>query len=241
MISKNQAKLIRSLQLKKNRDLLSLFVAEGKRCIEELEGSFTPVFRADEGELSDAERKQLSSMTTPQAQIAVFKKREMSLPTIDHIARELTLVLDDIQDPGNLGTIIRTADWFGIRHIVCSPHTADCYGPKVVQATMGALARVDISYTPLPEFIRSVRQQLPSLPVYGTLLEGEDIYAKRLSDAGLIVMGNEGNGISKEVRELLTRPLFIPPYPADAHTIESLNVGIATAVTLSIFRRPKTE
>ena len=144
----------------------------------------------------------------------------------------LILALDGVQDPGNLGTIIRTADWFGITDIVCSMDTVDVYNPKVVQATMGSLARVRVHYTHLPSFLRSLKKDTP---IYGTLLDGTDIYSEQLSGEGVIIMGNEGNGISEEVRKLVTHKLLIPhfstPHP------ESLNVSIATAITLSEFRR----
>lgn len=142
------------------------------------------------------------------------------------------LALDGVQDPGNLGTIIRTADWFGITDIVCSTDTVDAYNPKVVQATMGSLARVRIHYTDLPAFLRSLPQ---GTHVYGTLLDGKDIYSEPLSAGGVIIMGNEGNGISEEVRQLVTHKLLIPHF-SDPHP-ESLNVSVATAITLSEFRR----
>ena len=146
----------------------------------------------------------------------------------------LYLALDGIQDPGNLGTIIRIADWFGIETVVCSPDTADAYAPKVVQATMGSLARVKIVYQDLAELIDA----LPTdFPVYGTLLDGRDIYAETLTPHGLIVMGNEGNGISPEIARKITRRLLIPNYPADRPTADSLNVAIATAITCAEFRR----
>ena len=133
----------------------------------------------------------------------------------------------------NLGTIVRLADWFGIEHIFCSPNTVDIYNPKTVQATMGGIARVRLHYTPLPEFIRSLKD----IPVYGTFLDGENMYGQPLSKNGLIVMGNEGNGIGKEVEALINRKLYIPNYPASRETSESLNVAIATAVVCAEFRR----
>ena len=149
------------------------------------------------------------------------------------------MVLDGIQDPGNLGTIIRTCDWFGVRTILCSPDTADCYNPKVVQATMGALARVQIHYVDLPSFLKDT-----NLPIFGTLLDGRDMYEElkreevnELKSKAIIVMGNEGNGISQAVRPFITHPLRIPSYPKDAETSESLNVAIATAIVLAEFRR----
>ena len=143
------------------------------------------------------------------------------------------MALDDIQDPGNLGTIIRLADWFGIEHIICSPNTVDVYNPKTIQATMGGIARVKVYYTPLPDLIKS----LGDTPIYGTLLNGDNMYSQRLSRNGLIIMGNEGNGISKEVESLITRKLYIPNYPQSRETSESLNVAIATAVVCAEFRR----
>ena len=150
----------------------------------------------------------------------------------------MVVALDGIQDPGNLGTIIRTCDWFGVHDIICSRDTADCYNPKVVQATMGALARVRIHYVDLPEWLKE--QQCP---IIGTLLEGKDMYevlrakGEGLKANGIIVMGNEGNGISQTVRQLVTHPIRIPSYPKNAETSESLNVSIATAIVLAEFRR----
>jgi TrmH family RNA methyltransferase len=157
------------------------------------------------------------------------------------------LALDGIQDPGNLGTIIRTCDWFGVHDIFCSRDTADCYNPKVVQATMGALARVRVHYVDLVKEISAFRFQLSDLRIYGTLLEGKDLYETLSSESLLptskgglriIVMGNEGNGISQEVRSLITNPILIPSYPKNVETSESLNVSIATAIVLAEFRRP---
>ena len=145
----------------------------------------------------------------------------------------MCLALDDIQDPGNLGTIIRLADWFGIEHIFCSQGTVDVYNSKVIQATMGALARVKVHYCNLPELISSLKD----VPVYGTFLDGENIYDKPLSENGLIIMGNEGNGVSKEVSQLINNKLYIPNYPSGRTTSESLNVAIATAVVCAEFRR----
>ena len=230
-ISKSQVKLVKSLQLKKFRDELGLFIAEGDKCVSELTKAFELVHLYREGEnASRTEIEQMSGLRAPQGVIGVFKKRELS--TIDFPLSTLTLALDGIQDPGNLGTIIRTCDWFGVHDIVCSRDTADCYNPKVVQATMGALARVRIHYVDLPEWLKA--QQCP---IIGTLLEGNNMYKKPLPKEGIIVMGNEGNGISKEVRELVSLPIRIPSYPKNAETSESLNVSIATAIVLAEFRR----
>lgn len=232
-ISKAQAKWIKSLQLKKYRDEEDVFVAEGSKCVGDLQTHFKLRLLVDE---QDPLRASVSSLKTPQGPLAVFEKPNYPVPE----PTELSLVLDGVQDPGNVGTIIRTCDWFGIRHIYCSPACADCFAPKVVQATMGALGRVKVHYIDLEPFLQS---QLLKLPIYGTLLEGEPIhYLPQLrptfrSESGLIIMGSEGNGISEALRPLITYPLLIPSYPADCETSESLNVAIATAIVLSFFRQ----
>lgn len=236
-ISKAQIKLIKSLQQKKYRDETHLFVAEGEKCVEELRKGFELVHLYREGEnATRTEIEQMSGLKTPQGVIAVFKKSDYS----DYSENsDLLLVLDGIQDPGNLGTIIRTCDWFGVHTIVCSQDTADCYNPKVVQATMGALARVHVHYVDLPTWL--VQQQCP---IFGTLLDGKDMYevlnqpsAISHQQSAIIIMGNEGNGISPEVRKRITHPILIPSYPKNAETSESLNVAIATAIVLAEFRR----
>jgi TrmH family RNA methyltransferase len=146
----------------------------------------------------------------------------------------LCLALDNVQDPGNLGTIIRIADWFGIKNIFCSIGTADAYNPKTVQATMGAIGRVRVHYLDLPRYIASLNGKAP---IYGTFLDGENIYKKELRNKGIIIMGNEGNGISNECSALVNERLFIPNYPAGCETSESLNVSVATAIICSEFRR----
>ena len=268
-ISKAQVKIVRSLQQKKFRDELGLFVAEGDKCVSELSKSFELVHLYREGEnATRTEIEQMSGLRTPQGVIGVFKKSETSpTPSTRRGAlslegrdgeRFLILALDGIQDPGNLGTIIRTCDWFGVHDIVCSLDTADCYNPKVVQATMGALARVRVHYTDLPKWLEEIKSHESGIRIYGTLLEGKDMYevlqpvspkddltAKRsysnavLQQRGheVIVMGNEGNGISQKVRTLVTHPIRIPSYPKNAETSESLNVSIATAIVLAEFRR----
>ena len=268
-ISKAQVKIVRSLQQKKFRDELGLFVAEGDKCVSELSKSFELVHLYREGEnATRTEIEQMSGLRTPQGVIGVFKKSETSpTPSTRRGAlslegrdgeRFLILALDGIQDPGNLGTIIRTCDWFGVHDIVCSLDTADCYNPKVVQATMGALARVRVHYTDLPKWLEEMKNQESEIRIYGTLLEGKDMYevlqsvspkddltAKRsysnavLQQRGheVIIMGNEGNGISQRVRTLVTHPIRIPSYPKNAETSESLNVSIATAIVLAEFRR----
>ena len=248
-MTQNEIKQIRSLQIKKFRDELNLFVAEGDKCISELSKAFTLVqhFYADNTPLKDIERA--SSLRTPQGSIAVFRKPQFTLPVIQPYT--LYLALDGIQDPGNLGTIIRTADWFGIRDIICSANTADCFSPKVVQATMGALARVRVHYTDLPAWLTNSQHSTLNSKhstlntqhstIYGTLLTGKDLYAPdAIPDkrSGIIVMGNEGNGLSPEVRKLITHSLRIPSFPPDTPTSESLNVAIATAIILAHFRQP---
>lgn len=238
-ISKAQVKFVRSLQLKKYRDEHGLFVAEGDKCIEELRKAFELVNLYREGENSTrTEIEQMSGLKTPQGSIAVFRKPAVGYGdrTLGH---DLTLLLDGIQDPGNLGTIIRTCDWFGVKEIICSPDTVDCYNPKVVQATMGALVRIRLVYRDLVPLIKAERYA--GTRIYGTLLDGKNMYnelsAVSRQQPAIIIMGNEGNGISEEVRKWITHPLRIPSYPEGAETSESLNVAIATAVVLAEFRR----
>lgn len=233
-LSKAQVKWVRSLQQKKHRDAEGVFVAEGAKCVEELRKAFELVLLATSDNATYTEIEQMSSLRTPQGVIGVFKKRAFN----SEIPSGLLVALDGVQDPGNLGTIIRTCDWFGIHDILCSRDTADCYNPKVVQATMGALARVRVHYVDLPKELTSLRQT--GLPLYGTLLEGENMYEPYAipdKQRGVIIMGNEGNGISESIRKLITHPLLIPSYPINASTSESLNVSIATAIVLAEFRR----
>lgn len=229
MITKAQIKLIRSLELKKFRKQYGLFVAEGHKIISDLRQYYELV---DLFEGEDARKASL--LDTPADMVATFRIPDSPSNNggIDH--SQLSLALDSVQNPGNMGTIIRLADWFGIEDIYLSEGCADVFSPKVVQATMGSLARVRTHYCDLPSLISS----LPSdFPVYGTFLDGTDIYRESLSENGMIVMGNEGHGVSEEVAQLVTRKLFIPNYPAGRTTGESLNVAIATAVVCSEFRR----
>ena len=233
-LSKAQVKWVRSLQQKKHRDAEGVFVAEGAKCVEELRKAFELVLLATSDNATYTEIEQMSSLRTPQGVIGVFKKRAFN----SEIPSGLLVALDGVQDPGNLGTIIRTCDWFGIHDILCSRDTADCYNPKVVQATMEALARVRVHYVDLPKELTLLRQT--GLPLYGTLLEGENMYEPYAipdKQRGVIIMGNEGNGISESIRKLITHPLLIPSYPINASTSESLNVSIATAIVLAEFRR----
>ena len=238
-LTKSQIKWVRSLQQKKFRDAEGVFVAEGEKCVNDLKDAFDLVLLISPENATQTEIEQMSSLRTPQGVIGVFKKREDMGNGLLDMGDGLWVALDGVQDPGNLGTIIRTCDWFGVHHIVCSRDTADCYNPKVVQATMGALARVSVHYI---DNLGDILQQMQKAdyPIYGTLLDGKDMYeptAIPTKDKGIIVMGNEGNGISPEVRELVTHPLFIPSYPAEAATSDSLNVSIATAIVLAEFRR----
>ena len=240
-LSKAQIKWVRSLQLKKNRDAEGVFVAEGAKCVHDLSSSFELQLLADAENASTNEIEQMSSLRTPQGVIGVFKQRKEDLNTINE---ELIVALDGVQDPGNLGTIIRTCDWYGIEDIYCSLHTADCYNPKVVQATMGALARVRIHYVDLPQWLAESpcsRESEVSSPIYGTLLDGRNMYEEGAipnKAQGIIIMGNEGNGISEEVRRFITHPLYIPSYKqSEGEVVESLNVSIATAIILAEFRR----
>lgn len=241
MISKNQIKLIRSLEQKKNRKREGLFVAEGPKVVDDLlQAGYHPKQLFSTTEYHNAERiteeelHKISFLQHPQKVLAVFEipKAQLTL----NITQHLTLALDGIRDPGNLGTIIRIADWFGISHIFCSLDTADLYNPKVVQATMGSIAHVQVVYTDLLKLFYTLP---PSYPIYGTLLDGENIYEQELTQEGIIVMGNEGNGISTEIRQLINKRLLIPDFHADGQRAESLNVAIATAITCSEFRRRK--
>lgn len=247
-LSKNQIKYIHSLALKKNRKTEGVFLAEGPKVVGDLLGRFPcRLLLATDEWLSASSRSECSStvlvteeelakaslLKAPQQVLAVFEQPQHevdeSLPQ-----HTLCLAMDDLQDPGNLGTIIRLADWFGIEHIFCSLNTVDVYNPKVVQATMGGIARVNVHYTSLPQLIRNLPHDTP---VYGTFLDGANMYDQPLSSHGLIVMGNEGNGISQEIESLINRKLYIPNYPLERETSESLNVAIATAIVCAEFRR----
>ncbi|MDR2918310.1 MAG: RNA methyltransferase [Tannerella sp.] len=246
MLSKSKIKLIRSLEKKKNRDELQLFVAEGNKLVSDLIQTFEcewmiakTSWMATQGNIpakeifidENDEIRKISLLKTPQDVLAIFKHPICKLEDANP-SNQLILALDGIQDPGNLGTIIRSADWFGIEHIVCSLDTADIFGPKAIQATMGALTHVNIHYTELDRYLKTYKT-----PVYGTFLDGENIYEKPLSNYGIIVMGNEGNGIRPAVETLIEERLYIPNYPANRETSESLNVAIATAIICAEFRR----
>lgn len=248
-LSKSKATVIASLGSKKMRLKHKLFTAEGEKCALDTIGAFeldclvatpawislgklkqeslsAPIFSASPETL-----KKISSLSSPPDVIAVFRLPSQSVPALSLDASSLYLALDGIQDPGNLGTIIRTADWFGVETIFASRDTADIFNPKTIQATMGSLKRVRVVYTDLADVISAN----PGMPLCGTLLDGKDIFQTSLPKGAIIVMGNEGNGISDEVKKMVTHPLLIPPYRNESHG-ESLNVAIATAITLAQFR-----
>ena len=239
MVSKNQIKLINSLQQKKYRKLHNLFIAEGKKVIQELlDAQFSLAYlfvtKADLFDtnpaatlISDSELKKITALTTANDCLAVFEIKE----TAFKLTSGLELALDNIKDPGNMGTIIRLCDWFGISKIVCSEETVDMYNPKVVQATMGSLARVQIEYINLVDYLKAT-----DLEIFGTFMDGKNIYKSNLPSKGIIVMGNEANGISSEIEQLVTQKIAIPRF-GNLQQTESLNVATATAIFLSEFKR----
>ena len=238
MLSKNEIKEIRALGQKKFRDERGLFVVEGEKMVDEaLHSEFEVVHHFRIEEIGEEAMARISQLTHPSPALAVVRKREPVPPAIG--PDELVLALDGIRDPGNLGTILRIADWFGIRQILASEDTVELYNPKVVQATMGAIFRVRVHYCDLKSEVERCATERQTMKVYGTFLEGDNIYETPLTKGGIIVMGSEANGISPEVAAIVTRKLHIPPFPPDAHTSESLNVAVATAITCAEFRRRK--
>ena len=240
MLSKNQIKLITSLQQKKYRFANQLFFAEGIKVIQELLASnfelvhlystkndFEEVSNFNKTVILESELKKITALTTPNSCLAVFKIAAEK-PIIES---GLILALDSIRDPGNLGTILRLCDWFGINQIICSNETVDIYNPKVVQATMGSIARVNVNYIDLNAFVFQSK-----MPIYGTFMNGENIYKSELPQEGIIIMGNEANGISPELEKLVNNKITIPRFGTLQKT-ESLNVANATAIILSEFRR----
>ena len=253
MVSKNKIKYLKSLEMKKHRQAESVFVAEGPKIVGDLLNvGFEPTYlavvecshfasRLQNFDLNGVhidfvtadDLRKVSSLEAPQQVLAVLKQPIWQLDS-NVASKELCLALDEVQNPGNLGTIIRLAAWFGIEHLFCSKGCADVYNSKTVQATMGGLAHVKVHYVDLVEMIGN----LPNgTPIYGTFLDGENLYGKQLEQRGMIVMGNEGRGVSKEVENLVTEKLFIPNYPAERESTESLNVAIATAIVCAEFRR----
>lgn len=244
-MTKAEIQFIRSLADKRVRDKERLFIAEGAKLVEEIMASQFAIRRiyttrediVGEGvervDRKDMER--ISQLKTPSDTLAVVEHPKYRFD-LERLDESLVLALDGVQNPGNLGTIIRLADWFGVKDVVCSAECADCYNPKVIQATMGAILRVRIHYTEqLPSLL--VQAAKRGMPIYGTLLEGENIYSRELKQRGVIVMGNEGRGLSEECRKVVTDALLIPPYPADVASSESLNVAMATGIVLAEFRR----
>ena len=232
----------------KTRRQSGLFKAEGTKCVLDTIPHFmlkamyaTPDWLAGHPDWADraietsrGELSKMSSLSTPADVIAVMEIPEYKMRE-DLAENNIVLALDTIQDPGNLGTIIRVADWFGIEDIICSRETADCFSPKVIQSTMGSISRVRVHYCELPATIKTLSRD-GRIPVYGTFLDGRNIDACRLSQAGIIVIGNEGNGISHEVEAVVSERLTIPSYPTGRATAESLNAAVATAITVSKFR-----
>ena len=240
MVSKNQIKLITSLQQKKYRNQEQLFIAEGIKVVQELLNSnfelqdlfttkkhFLTVSKNKVHAISEVELKKISALTTPNTCLAVFK-----IPKAKEIIEKgLIVALDDVRDPGNLGTIIRLCDWFGIETLFCSEESVDVYNPKVVQATMGSISRVNVVYGNLEVFLSQTK-----LPVFGTFMDGKNIYQEKLPKKGIIIMGNEANGISPSVEKLVSERIAIPRF-GNLQVTESLNVATATAIMLSEFKR----
>lgn len=243
-MTKAEIQLVRTLADKRGRAEHGLFLAEGEKLIGELRASHLRVrkiyalegiFAGEEVEVvTPRDMERLSQLKTPSNSLALVEIPHYRLKTAD-LRGQLTLALDEVQNPGNVGTIIRLADWFGIRDILCSEGTADCFNPKVVQATMGAILRVRVHYTPLAPLLAEAAAG--GIPVYGTFLEGENIYTEELSPTGIVVMGNEGRGVTEAVARSVTRKLFIPPWPAGRRGSESLNVAMATGIVCAEFRR----
>lgn len=243
MVVKSQIKFVRSLQQKKYRKQHGLFVAEGVKLVIDLlnsglrsrnlyctDANITESIGVSCELISESELGKMSGLKTPNKMLGVFEIPE-EVPLKDE---GWILALDDVQDPGNLGTIIRLCDWFGIGQLLCSPRTVDCYNPKTLQATMGSIARVNIIYSTLEEVI-----QQTDLPVYGTFMKGHSVYEQSFGTGGIILMGNEAHGISENIEQLITNKISIPAYGNS--DIESLNVAMATAILLSEVRRPSIQ
>ena len=240
MLSKNQLKFIRSLKKKKFRQTHQLFLAEGIKVVEELISSSIKVhqlyatesysnsLKSDDIQLiSEKELRLVSDFSSPNQILGIFE-----IPASkDLVQQGITLVLDEINDPGNLGTIIRLCDWFGVSQLICSENTVDCYNQKVVQSSMGSLARVSVNYVDIVDYLTNEKRT-----VYGTFLKGENIYTSKLGKNAVIVLGNEANGISSEIEQLVHKKITIPQFGEQQNT-ESLNVAMSTAITLSEFKR----
>ena len=246
-MTKSEIRAVRSLADKQGRTELGAFIAEGAKLVDEICASQQLRTRkiyvssdaaarrfAGAERIAPAEMERISRLATPADVLAVVEIPRHDLAAAD-ASHALVLALDGVQNPGNLGTLIRLADWFGIGDVVCSPDCADCFNPKVVQATMGAILRVRVHYTALPEWLAAARRG--GAPVYGTFLEGDNLYTTELTAAGIVVMGNEGRGITDTAARYVTRRLLIPPYPADRRSSESLNVAMAAGIICAEFRR----
>jgi TrmH family RNA methyltransferase len=240
MVSKNQIKLITSLQQKKYRKQEQLFFVEGVKGVQELldsnfelhelfttKSDFMAIDTSKVHTITESELRKISVLTTPNSCLAVFRIPK----AIAYEQKGLIIALDDVRDPGNLGTIIRLCDWFGVKTLFCSEESVDVYNPKVVQATMGSISRVNVVYGNLEQFITDAK-----LPVFGTFMDGASIYKEKLPTEGIIVMGNEANGISKPIENLVSKRIAIPRF-GDLQATESLNVATATAIILSEFKR----
>jgi TrmH family RNA methyltransferase len=256
MLSKSRTKFILSLQKKKVRDDEKLFVIEGDKIVKEFLmakvhiktlvakpeyiSSLPDRIKKNIGEIEPAsyeDLKKISTLKTPHNAIAVVDMIEKSMDQEDLFAG-LSIALDSIQDPGNMGTIIRAASWFGIKYIVCSEECVDVYNPKVIQATMGAILNVTVYYIDLKNFLEEAIVRL--IPVYGTFLEGESVYKNKLGKRGIIILGNESKGISGELLPYIKEKIMIPKFTDALYGVESLNVGMAASVILSEFARRRT-
>lgn len=250
-LSKNKIKLYRSLYQKKYRDKENLYLAEGKKnvteAIQNAPESIIEIICTEDFLHNTAITKginvevcnyntisKISSLSTPQPIIAILQKPGFSNRFSGEV-KDLTLVLEDIKDPGNLGTIIRLADWFGVEQVICSENCVDCYNPKVVQASMGSIFRMQLIYTGIASFIHMIREK--GIEVYGTSLDGHDIFESEVAFPSVLVMGNESSGLSEEVKKAVTQNLLIPSFSKNNKKSESLNVSTATAIALSEFRR----
>lgn len=250
MISKNQIKYVYSFGKKKTRDEHHLFLAEGVKILRDILPYFEAEFVCATDEAYDeiqsltktnvekatsAEIEKMTQLQSAPKALALLKMPERTLD-FESISKSLILALDGVQDPGNVGTILRIADWFGIRTVLCSQQTADVFNPKTIQATMGAIARVSVSYVDLSSTLQTLKQQY-KMPIYGTFLDGKNMYETELTSNGVIVMGNEGNGVTPEIDKMSDHRLYIPNYPVGSPTSESLNVSVATAIVCAEFRR----
>ncbi|MCE1198682.1 MAG: RNA methyltransferase [Marinilabiliales bacterium] len=251
MLSKQKIEWIRSLQKKRERESLGLFIAEGEKLVSDLlgttlepvlllaapgvnESTLTSHSGIEVLRISEKEMERISAFRSPSPLLGLFKIPEWPAPGLDPF-QDLTLALDGIQDPGNLGTMVRMADWFGIRHIFCSPDCADLYNPKCVQSTMGALARVAVHYQPLDGLLSKARES--ALPIYGTYMSGADLYTNEWSQPAILLMGSEGQGISDDLEKYLSGKIAIPPFPEGSTQLESLNVAVSASIVCAEFRR----